>query len=498
MCCPGSSKELRNGVQKTKWISAGCRDTERESEHITPITIILGLCLGLLQLVLPRRYAFVPVFIGGCYMRVGEHLLIAGLHFYLLRVLILFGVTRVLLRGELSSIRPNGIDGVLIAGLVVHTFLFLMFDGTNTTLNGRLGTLYDAVGVYLLVRASVRSVDDALAVLKACAVVVIPLAVPFIMESVSGRNAFAALGGVPPLSEIRDGHVRSTGPFKHPILAGTFAATTMPLFVGLWASGKASRVVVTFAIASVTIIVITSRSSGPLSAFAVASVGLLIWPCRNMMRVIRWGMLLALLGLALVMKQPIWFLIARVSDLTGGGGWYRSGLIDAAVQHFDEWWLIGTGYTAHWMATGVTDTSADLVNQFVAQGVNGGLLTVLLFVWLLVKCFQAVGTGLNTPGHSSRTQFAIWSMGCGLAGHVASFFSVSYYDQIIIFWCLLIGSIVAVASQIAVPVSAPNLTKVHDPLQRARGGSFQPDLAGRDGFARVGKLSVSSRRPQQT
>jgi hypothetical protein len=32
-------------------------------------------------------------------------------------------------------------------------------------------------------------------------------------------------------------------------------------------------------------------------------------------------------------------------------------------------------------------------------------------------------------------------MGCAVLSHVASFFSVSYFDQVIIFWYLLIGMI---------------------------------------------------------
>ncbi len=73
------------------------------------------------------------------------------------------------------------------------------------------------------------------------------------------------------------------------------------------------------------------------------------------MRAIRWGIVVILLALHAVMKAPVWFLISRLSELTGGSGWYRSALIDAFIRHFDEWWLIGTGYTAHWMPTGLCD-----------------------------------------------------------------------------------------------------------------------------------------------
>lgn len=408
---------------------------------------------------LPRRHAFVPVLIAGCYMTLGQALVIGGLHFHLMRFLILFGLARIIVRREFSGVTPTAIDFVLIAWLLVSSFLYVLVDGTNVPVTGKLGYAYNAAGMYVLVRASIRTMDDIVSVLKVSACIIIPLAGFFVVESVTGRNPFAALGGVPPLSEVRNGRVRCQGPFLHSILAGTLGATAMPPFVGLWVYDKKRRLLATLAILAATTIVMTSASSGPLSAFLVGTAGLICWACRNWMQAIRWGMVVGFLALAAVMKEPVWFLLARVSDITGGGGWYRSALIDAAVRHFDEWWLIGTGYTAHWMPTGAiwNTTSADLVNEFVVQAVYGGLLSLLLFIWLIVKCFKAIGTAVGSAADLSlRTRFVIWSIGCGFLGHVASFFSTSYFDQIIIFWYLLIGMIVAVARQTRALVGQPS------------------------------------------
>lgn len=222
-----------------------------------------------------------------------------------------------------------------------------------------------------------------------------------------------------------------------------------------------------------------------MTAFVIASIALLIWPCRKMMRAIRWGMLLAVLALAAVMKAPVWFLISRLSDMTGGSGWYRSALIDAAIRHFDEWWLAGTGYTAHWMPTGANwdSNSADIVNEFVFQGVNGGLLAVLLFVWLIVKCFKTVGAAIRTPGYSSGRQFMIWSMGCAFVAHIASFFSVSYFDQIIIFWYLLIGMIVAVGHQAR--TASPDAIRIHSAPPHSKFGRFRKDRSNQRELAPI-------------
>jgi hypothetical protein len=62
--------------------------------------------------------------------------------------------------------------------------------------------------------------------------------------------------------------------------------------------------------------------------------------------------LFILIVLNLVMSDPVYFLIARI-DITGGStGYYRAALIQAAIRHFNEWWLIGTDYTKDWLLGG--------------------------------------------------------------------------------------------------------------------------------------------------
>lgn len=353
---------------------------------------------------------------------------------------------RIFIRTEIFSITLNCIDGVLIAWLMVSSFLYVLFTGADVTLTQRLGGAYNTLGIYLLVRALVRDLDDIIIAVKIFGITIIPLAVLFAVELTTGKNPFYFIGGVPEFSEIRNGRTRCQGPFLHAILAGTFGATAMPLFVGLWVYNNRSRLLATGAILAATLIVIASSSSGAITAFLTSIVGMICWRFRSRMRLIRWGIVVLVVALGVFMKVPVWFLISRLSDLLGGDGWYRSALIDAAIRHFDEWWLIGTRYTAHWMQTGIAidPTTADMVNHFIVQGVNGGLLALILFIWLIVICFKTTGTAArNEVRYSSLERFMIWSMGCTVLGHVASFMSVSYFDQITIFWYMIIAMVAA-------------------------------------------------------
>jgi hypothetical protein len=69
---------------------------------------------------------------------------------------------------------------------------------------------------------------------------------------------------------------------------------------------------------------------------------------------------------------------------------------------------------------------------------------LILFIWLISLCFKTTGLGArNESRYSSPERFMIWSLGCVVLGHAVSFFSVSYFDQLAIFWYLAIGMISA-------------------------------------------------------
>ena len=85
---------------------------------------------------------------------------------------------------------------------------------------------------------------------------------------------------------------------------------------------------------------------------------------------------------------------------------------------------------------------ADMTNAYISQGVDGGLLTMTLFVLIIVLCFRDLGKSLQVMENESIViRITLWSMGVVLFAHVVSFISVSYYDQTIVFWFLLLSMI---------------------------------------------------------
>ncbi len=409
---------------------------------INGIGLGFTLLMCLLILVLPRRYALVPVIILTCYMTMGQRLMVAGANFTMLRILTLAGWGRVVFRGEMRRLKLNAIDWAMMLWMLCNIVMHTLLWQTGQEFVNRLGHAYDAIGLYFLFRLLIRDLKEVALTVRILAVAIVPLAVMMLAEKLTGRNAFSIFGGVMEFTRIRDGALRCQGPFAHPILAGTFGATLIPLFVGMWYS-KRKRGLTIVAIVSCLVITLTSASSGPALAACAGMVASLAWYRRQWMRKVRWAAALGVIGLQLVMKAPVWFLMARVDVFGGSTGYHRAWLIDTAVRHFSEWGLFGIKNSGVW-----DPMLTDVTNQYLLQGFEGGLLTMLLFITVIVLCFRAVGLAARrSAGIEPLTlRLCIWSLGASLFAHALGFLSISYFDQNEVTWYMLLAMISTVTA----------------------------------------------------
>jgi hypothetical protein len=374
-------------------------------------------------------------------MTMGERIVVGGLNFTMIRILLVFGWLRILAKGEFNRLRWTAADKVIIAWAIIRTINYTLVWGTSGALINRLGYAYDIVAAYFFFRVMLRDSEDVYRAVRYLAILIGPLALLIVVEKITGRNAFALLGGVPAISEIRGGVVRCQGPFAHSILAGTFGATTAPLFAGMWFYGRSTAALAMAAIAGATTIALMGGSSGPVLAYGFAILGLALWPLRRNMRAIRWGVVLLLLTLQFVMNSPVWFIVARASVFSGSTGWFRGFLIDMAMRHLDEWWLIGSNAYTRWHFY-----LADVTNQYLVEGFSGGLPALGLFIALLALSFRSAGTTATSARFSYQQRRFAWALGAALLGHAVSFISVSYFDQNAILFYFLLAAFPALSA----------------------------------------------------
>jgi hypothetical protein len=352
-----------------------------------------------------------------------------GLDLSLGRILLLVCWLRILLRNEHRGFQRHPIDLALLAWCTWTTVAYTTLHGTTGALVYKLGEAFDAVGLYFFFRIQIVSLRELDGVARALTILALLSLVPFLVERATGKNAFAALGGIPWLTEEREGKLRCQAAFSHPILAGSFWATAAPLILAsYWALGSRRFAAVLGSLCA-AVIVWLSASSTPFVAYLVGILAGLAYFGRRYLRIVGVCSISALLLLQLAMKGPFWGLIARVDLVGGSTGWHRFFLIDQAIHHFPEWWLLGTTDTRHW-GQGLQD----LTNQFVRECVHGGVLELALFLVLIVLGFRAALRASKRFWPVRRAIALSWACGVSLLIQCVAFLGVSYFGQSWTIW----------------------------------------------------------------
>jgi hypothetical protein len=414
--------------------------------------VFLGV-LVVAQLSLPRSYAFLPLIVAGAHLGNIETLP----ELTPARTLIVIGLARTISGGlRLRFCRLDAWFGAFAFFAVLSTVGHSADAYTSSPLSARLGMVLNVAGTYLYARAYLPDQAAFRRLATFVPLVLIPLAICMTLEKNTGRNLYYYLGSGGEFSAVREGKIRAQGPFQHPILAGCAGATAMPF--AWWSWLRRRRLLAVCGGAACLAVVFGCSSSGPLAAVAVVVFAISFWRWRHYLRLFLW----TIVGLAFLYgiskgRGP-WFLMASIDLVGGSTGWHRAQLLDQGIGNLGEWWLFGTDYTRHWMATGVSwnPNMADITNYYLHLGVIGGLPLVVCIIGILVTAYRMISRRMHLLRVAQDgDEVEIWVVGSILTGHAVSFVSISYFDQMYIFFYMLLGLIPGLVDTAIDGLSAP-------------------------------------------
>ncbi len=353
-----------------------------------------------------------------CFVSTSQRIVIATLDFNFIRIMLAAAMVRIIARNEQAGMRFTQLDRLIIAWVLVGTTISVLRVGTFSTFIFKSGTAYDTLGLYAVGRVWLRRGMNLQALSRSIALISCIAVLGYLRESLTGRNIYSIFGGVSEFTGLRDGRLRCQGPFAHPILAGAFWVGFMPM-IAIQLRAARGRLRASIGLLSVLTITFLCSSSTPLlGAIATAGFGAL-WVLRRHSSFMRWGVAATLVALHIIMNGPVWSLIARASVVGGSTGYHRYKLVDSFINHWTEWFLLGTNSTAHWGWF-----LFDVANQFVKEGVQGGFVTLALFIMILMRAFSNIGVQIR--GASSRLHaVSMWAVGTAIAAHCVMFIGIS-------------------------------------------------------------------------
>jgi hypothetical protein len=417
---------------------------------LSPFVALALLIAGWMICVGSRRKAL-PAFLSAAVLIPTDQVLMLGsVHFPALRIVAMFGLVRALIsrmnnKANAFSGGINKIDVALVVSMLLTAVSGTLLSWGVGALTYQMGNLVTLLGLYIGVRLLIRDERDMDLALKTFVIIAGIVGAVMTSEQLTGHNPYALLGGARAswYSTVmeRDDRFRAVACFGHPILAGTFGVIMLPVFVGLWWRGRALRKYAIAGTVASVVIALASASSTPLMALVAAVVGFLLWPWRRWMRAMRWGLAIMLVCLHMVMKAPVWNLIARVDVIGGSSGEHRYELVNQFILHFSDWWLIGTRSNGDW-GWDMWDTC----NQYVAVGEAAGLVPFVLLLTVIVYGFKFLGRARKAPGIYRNQALFLWSLSVGIFANVVAFFGISYFDQTIVAWYALLAVSIAMTN----------------------------------------------------
>ena len=431
---------------------------------MNPIGLSILIFLVFVVLAASRRWALLGMMAGVLYLTQIQQVDVLGFNLYAMRFLELAGFIRVMSRGEFFFSRLNKIDRTL---LLLYSYIAIIYSLRST--EGQInviGLSVDAFLCYFTFRGLIANIDDLRWFLKAFFILFAPYAVLVLIESLSRHNMFNFIGGGMGGWQRGD-RFRAVGTFRNPDLLGALGATFLPLYIGL-ACIKTERKLACLGIGLCLVIVWASNSGGPIGAAGMGLVGWALWRERTRMRRMRRALVVGLILLSLLMKAPIWYLLDRVSSITGGDGYNRAYLIDVSFQNLGKRLLavMPNTETVNWIPYSHPLTGgADITNQFISFGLMAGVGAIALLILLLIRAFSGLGNALEVVRSSfqnkSENEFLLWGLGVLIATHIITWFGITYYDQFYVVWFLQLAAISSISTScVKVAVTEKEMAEV--------------------------------------
>lgn len=402
-------------------------------------TILLGAVIAIFTV--PRRFVIPAAILVLIYTSSAQRLVVFGVDFNFARILCVVGLLRVAARGELSSIRWSIPDTLVIVYSLMRV-MGVILRGQDMKLMAETGWAFDQIAAYLIGRSVLREPKDWGPTLRFACVIIIPVALFFLREKLTGRNAFHVFGGVPEMTLLRHGKLRAQGAFPHPIIAGALFVTLLPLMMSQWkADLRKSRGMMVSIVGSICclVIVFSANSSTPFGGLLAVLIGWALFPLRASLPKLAW----CFLGLALVLhfisENGIFHLMfARFSFVSGSTGYHRYVLYDAWMRMVPEWFAIGSNSTAHWGRR-----LFDVTSEYVGASVRGGIIGFVAFVSILVYSFKSIAKS-SRLFRATPDEYFVFALGVSLFAHIVMFLGVQYFGAAVFWFWMSVGSMISI------------------------------------------------------
>ena len=411
------------------------------------LTLILAAVLACTVLLLRPPYAFSVFIITLLFYPVYLVLQLGTVNISVGRIVVTVLLIRCLLNLSVrNKFKWHRLDYWVTFNALIHIFIAATFwkMPLMASVQNVAGNLMDTYLAYLTARLCLNDDKAIIISMKWIAFALVPLAILGVVESLTGWGPYTHLVVYCPWLEVseptlnvRSGFYRAGGSFSHPILFGAVFAMFFPLVFWLRHQSSSWRIISYVIIPVLIIGTLSSMSSGPVMMLIFTICFVMVEHHKNWVKPLLVFLAISCVFVEIFSNRPFYHVLASYADPFSGAGWHRAKLIDLAIEHFHEWWLVGYGQTDPGWGPALGMSWTDITNHYLITGVRYGMFGVVaLFGMLFMSLHMLIQ--INKVSKNPLLKSWLWALGSVMVAFIISFNAFTVYGQAnTLFYCLL-------------------------------------------------------------
>jgi hypothetical protein len=335
-------------------------------------------------------------------------------------------------------------DTLVVALYLWYVLANILAGTSDSAFRTIVGSGFDTVLMYLIARRACADPIDVGGVLKGLAVSGLVLSPLGLAENITRWSPYAHY-----LEQQHGEEFQGGGSDMRLGMRRAFVSTLQPIFFGmamLMVTGIIFSLRGQFkkklgywvAIGTAALATLTSLSSGPwIGLILLACVNALYWR-RQLIKPAIIGLVGAMAAMEALSNRHFYHLIDYLA-LDSGTSWYRSRLMEVAVNHLGEYWGLGCGGRGveHWGPEIDGRSMVDMVNNYVIAAYTGGVPAMLLYIAIKISVLACLVKTFKQGSPAMRP--VAFGLAALLVGLSASELSVGLYGPAQLFSYILMG-----------------------------------------------------------
>jgi hypothetical protein len=411
------------------------------------VTLFVGLTGAALVLLVRPLWGFVVYMAVLLFYPIYVVIQLGPLNIYASRIVVAALLVKYLLDpGLRRQFKWQSLDTWVMVYFGVTVFVSCMTQSPLKVLQNRAGIFMDTGFAYFAVRLCITSRDTMVTIVKWIAILLVPLAFLGFLESAYNWRPYVPLRQYCPwATEItikpgRLGFERAEGPLGNPGLFGVnFGMFLSCIWAlrhekGYWRTGA-------YLLSGATMIgAISSFSSGPWVMLIIIIICLVLERFKRAVKPVIVLMILGSVTVAIISNRPIYHVVVSYLNPIGGTAWHRARLIDAAIDHFGEWWFAGYGDKEVDWGNYVGMTFTDVTNHFIYDGIKYGIWGVIADSCVLAAAIHKLRR-LHKNSNEQPVKSLAWALGTAIVVTIAACMSITLFAQTLTFLYIILGMV---------------------------------------------------------